>query len=299
MVFKVGDKVKYDSGDWLFYGTVTAVIENSISPCYRMTVERMAKLNCKFSITQFEFELSLDNGIENDNSDRKWEKTEMDYLKQIHHVVNRDDLSKVVEKADENPPKRARAGAWERNLALYQKGERSNAIYTWINRNRLLYKLNKIQKDKLDILLSINFPFESKKRKVREAKPEKAEQPKSAVKDKPKRTNAKAWERNLELFKKGEKNNSVYTWISRNRKMFHSNALSEEQLNQLKEANFRFEEPQREKQMDSWDRQFRLWKNGNRNPSLQVWRETSVKRFVAGKLSQDRINKLKEIGILK
>ena len=61
MKYQVGENVKYDSGDWWFYGTVTAVIENSICPSYRMNVERMVKKNCKFSITQFEFELEADN----------------------------------------------------------------------------------------------------------------------------------------------------------------------------------------------------------------------------------------------
>ena len=55
MKYQVGDQVKYDSGDWWFYGNVTAVIENAICPCYRVNVEKMVKKNCKFAITQFEF----------------------------------------------------------------------------------------------------------------------------------------------------------------------------------------------------------------------------------------------------
>jgi len=255
-------------------------------------------MNCKFSITQFEFELSSENEIENDN---------LDYLQQINHHKSEDVSSNVVEQVDENKENKVKVRAWERNLALFQKGERSNTIYTWINRNRHLYKSNKIPKEKLDILMSINFPFESKRKRgknvknvknVKDEKGEKGEQPQNLINEKPKRK-SKTWERNLELFKKGEKSNSVYTWISRNRKMFHANKLSKEQLKKLEEANFLFEVQPKEEQINNWEKQFRLWKNGNRNPSLQIWRETSVKRFVAGKLSQDRVAKLKEVGILK
>jgi hypothetical protein len=64
MKFKIGDKVKYDGGDWWFYGTVTAIFEHSMSPCYRLSIDRMEKKNCKFAITQFEFELEADNDAE-------------------------------------------------------------------------------------------------------------------------------------------------------------------------------------------------------------------------------------------
>ena len=57
MKYKVGDKLRCDGGDWWFYGTVSAVFEHSVCPCYRLSVERMEKKTCKFSITQFEFEL--------------------------------------------------------------------------------------------------------------------------------------------------------------------------------------------------------------------------------------------------
>jgi len=277
MVFKVGDKVKYDNGDWLFYGTVSAIIENSISPCYRLTVERMEKMNCKFSITQFEFELALEKEVD----------------KSLNPILE------VATQEVEKRPKKGRAGAWERNLESFQKGERSNSINTWISRNRQLFKSKELPKEKLDKLTSINFPFEAKGRKGKAVKKAKMERPRKQVEVKPKRTNSTAWEQNYELFKNGEKSNTVYAWISGNRKKYKANKLSEYQLNKLTEANFQFEVPPRENQLDSWHRQFRLWKNGNRTPSLQSWRETSVKRFVQGRLSQERISKLKEVGILK
>ena len=64
MKYEIGDKLRYDGGDWWFYGTVSAVFEHSICPCYRLSVERMEKKSCKFSITQFEFDLEADQMIE-------------------------------------------------------------------------------------------------------------------------------------------------------------------------------------------------------------------------------------------
>ena len=286
MAFKVGDKVKYDSGEWLFYGTVSAVFDNSINPCYRVTVDRMVKTNCKYSITQFEFELALDSGVPKE-------------VIPIQDVPMQEDLPKVVETEKGKRPGRAKTGAWERNLALFQKGERSNSINTWMSRNRLLYKSNKLSKDKLDTLMAANFPFEARKRKEQAAKPEKVEPPQNLIKEKPKRTQASAWEKNFELFRSGDKNNTVYAWISRNRKMYHAKKLSKEQINKLTAANFQFDAPPRERLSDdSWDKQFRLWQNGNRSRSLEIWKENSLKRFNTGKLSQERIDKLKEAGIL-
>ena len=61
MKFKIGDKVKYDGGEWLFYGSVNAIFDHSISPCYRINVDKIIKKSCKFSITQFEFEIESDD----------------------------------------------------------------------------------------------------------------------------------------------------------------------------------------------------------------------------------------------
>ena len=41
MKFKIGDKVKYDGGEWLFYGSVNAIFDHSISPCYRINGFRL------------------------------------------------------------------------------------------------------------------------------------------------------------------------------------------------------------------------------------------------------------------
>ena len=304
MVFKVGDNVKYESGDWLFYGTVTAIIENSITPCYRLNVERMEKKKCTFSITQFEFELALDSDLAIDKEKLKWENSEIEYLKQIQEIKSKIEppaVIEVVEKVEEIPIPQIEtiSGAWDRNFVSFQKGERNNAIYTWINRNRRLFQLSKLPQEKLDLLKSINFPFKTDKKKDQIVIQEKVEQPQQLPTEKPKKTHANAWERNLELYKKGEKSNNLYAWISRNRKMYHANKLSEDQLSKLSSVNFPFDVSFQEKTVDSWEKQFRLWKNGNRNRSLQVWRERSVKRFVQGKLPQGKIDKLKEIGILK
>ena len=56
MKYQIGERVKYDTGDWIFFGTISAIIENSIHPCYRLIVDRMEKKNCKLSITHFEFD---------------------------------------------------------------------------------------------------------------------------------------------------------------------------------------------------------------------------------------------------
>jgi len=42
------------------------------------------------------------------------------------------------------------------------------------------------------------------------------------------------------------------------------------------------------------------WKKGDRKSvKIQQWKQRSVRRFVEGKLAANRIEKLKEVGILK
>jgi len=204
MKFQVGDKVKYESGDWWFCGAVTAVIENSICPSYRLHVDTMIKKNCKFAITQFEFELEADDTIDSHIAKSRLEKSENQYIKQLNTFQNNtilppvvpSDITKIeaepiikpakkekviimpnpVETLTENvdtpmatdikpqKPKLKRDKAWENVLELYQNGVKSNQIYTWMYQNRKLYNSGKLPDRKLEKLIEINFPFEVKKK---------------------------------------------------------------------------------------------------------------------------------------
>ena len=236
MKYKVGDKVRYDGGDWWFYGTVSAVFEHSISPCYRLNVDRMEKKSCKFSITQFEYELEAHNEIVDVGRDkRRWKDSEIESLqvpdtkpekkkrgrrKKIQEPVSELNQEAEPEKVESSSkPKRGRKrDAWQINFALYQNGEKSNAISTWVAQNRREYKTGKLKEVRLDKLLGINFPFEV----VRKGKP------------------------------------------------------------------------------DNWDHRLDEWKKGERKSKLvQQWKQRSITQYTAGKLSTDRIAKLKEVGILK
>ena len=141
---------------------------------------------------------------------------------------------------------------------------------------------------------------------VRNEKPvirEKTAWTQKTDKEPKKRKIEEAWDENLKAYRNGEKSDLIRKWISRNRKKYREDTLPAEKYEKLIEINFPFEPFEaapKVKKTNSWDRQLEEWKKGNRKSiQIQQWKQRSIRRFVEGKLSKDRIVKLKEVGILK
>jgi hypothetical protein len=296
MKYKVGEKVRYDGGDWWFYGTVSAVFEHSICPCYRLNVERMEKKNCKFSITQFEFELESDIEIENGEDKRIWENSEVEDLKKYYSLLNIEDLSKVLKRSPQAIEEKWQKMTPEKKQETEPKPEKKTKQKPELKQETEQIKVELQQ--------------------IQEKKPRM-------------RKTTDAWDNNLELYCQGKKSNVLNAWKSKNRKDFQTGILAKDKYDKLMEINFPFDvdkrykpttkktksekdetpqKPQKEplrdiviaKKSNSWDRQLEEWKKGDRKSTkIQLWKQRSIRRYTQGKLSSDRIAKLKEVGILK
>jgi len=274
MKYQVGQKVKYDSGDWWFYGTVTAVIENAICPCYRINVEWMEKKECKFSISQFEFDLT----------------TEMPPMLLPEPVVVLPAPKPIVVIPEPEPVTKKRRGRKPKAAPEQQA---------------------------LDLTMEMPPTLQPKpilEPKVVKPKPVKI--PVSQASQKPKRKNSnkeETWNRNFENYVAGVKNHAIYTWASQNRRMYQSNALSKNQIDKLEEINFQFELRKHPKRIiveeedhkknfymsDAWwDHKISQWKKGG-NSFMHQWQHKCEKLYQSGKLSDVRVAKLKELGILQ
>ena len=274
MKYKIGDKVKCDGGDWWFYATVSAVFEHSISPCYRLSVERMEKKSCKFSITQFEFELDpvhdVPDHVDLSKKLKRGPKKTGDKQQQIQPEVSLTDVSqnadmvlqihpgaeepksetekkqrrkkKAVLQKEDNPEKiediqkTKTSEAWYKNLEMYQKGQKSGSLYNWVSINRKLYQSGELTDEKLEKLNEINFPFVADRKKA-----EKVALTQQSTNEKPKRKRGEAWDINLESYRKGEKSSIINAWIALNRKEYKTGKLPETKLDKLLEINFPFE----------------------------------------------------------
>ena len=255
MKYKVDDKVRYDGGDWWFYGTVSAVFEHSISPCYRLNVERMEKKSCRFSITQFEFELEpWGNAVASGKDERKREKVVESTPPQKERVIRKRKTTdaKNIESA---PPqkegvirKRKTTDAWDKNLESYRKEEKSNVLRAWVAKNRKDYKTGILSAEKFEKLKEINFPFEIDKQTSDLPKKEVKRQRRKKQQNEPsKQSISGAWEKNLESYRKGERSVAVFNWISLNRKLHETGTLSKEKFEKLQEINFDFGRKRRPK----------------------------------------------------
>ena len=266
MKFQVGEKVKYDSGDWWFYGTVTAVIENSICPSYRVSVDKMEKKNCRFSITQFEFELGAGHEVESE-----WENFENVYLKKYAVPQQNEELPKDIKQEPvqiqeptpkmetklepemkmEQEPEPKQELKQEPELKMEPKQEPE--LKTEPKQEPELKTETKQEPETVKELSLISelvttpteLEPEKKQRKKRvpkqELNQENVETPQEPKQETPRRRRGDAWDRNYELYIQGNRSNLIHAWVSQNRKLYKLGELKDEKLEKLIAINFPFE----------------------------------------------------------
>ena len=231
MKYKIGDKVKYDDGEWLLYGTVSAVYEHSVCPFYRVNIERKEKKSGRHSIVQFEFELEADNiAVDNEKEQRQWLNSEIEYLKEYYGVHHITDIAKVLKRGIEE---------------IEEK-----------------WKLVKAEPERILKMEPKPEPIEKRRRRRKqeppvleqepEQEPEKLELAQKPKEETPKKTRGKrgeAWGRNLENYRKGEKSNTISTWMAQNRREYKNGKLPEEKFEKLMQINFPFDAGTKKKRM--------------------------------------------------
>jgi hypothetical protein len=213
MKYKIGDRVKYDDGEWMLYGTVSAVYEQTICPFYRVNIERKEKKNGKYSIVQFEFELETDREVvESEKEKRNWNDTEIEYLKTYYGAHNIEDMAKVL--------KRTTAEIEDEWKLVNSEPE---------------------PKPKQEL--------KGKQSRKRKLKPEPESESEEEITQKSEKETLKrkrgkrgeAWSRNFEQYRKGEKSNVISTWMAQNRREYKSGKLSEAKFEKLVGINFPFD----------------------------------------------------------
>jgi hypothetical protein len=323
MKYKIGDHVKYDSGEWRFYGTVSAVVENSISPCYRIVVERMEKVKCGFSSMQFEFELEVDS--RQAGSSRPGEKPVLPAGQlpvtpepaAVQLPATPEQAIAVPEKVKTGAGSRPISDAWFRNLDAYIRGERTTVTRAWARDNTLGYRAGRLNKEKLEKLLEINFPFDAIKSRVLPNVQPQAPAKAPAAEKAPAPAKASAamssWDLNLQEYISGVKSGKIDDWAYRTRSRYRRGALPKEQIDKLELIGFDFNptgmkidtvKPGRPAGKTGihgtsissvWEQNLQAYARGERAGKVDDWARRNRRNYERGKLSDEKLKKLIEI----
>ena len=212
------------------------------------------------------------------------------------------------------------ASAWDRNFAMYRDFVENDGICClpnkkanmnkWIYVQRRKKRLGKLQKDRIDRLNEIGFRWSA----------QRASSPSEGID-----TFATAWDRNFAMYRDFVEENGIYcapernstmgTWISKQRKMNSLGELKKDQMEKLNNIGFLWSggsasmpPQQSDSYTDVWDRHFAMYrafveKNGvgfapEKNSKMSNWVSGQRKLMKIGRLQKDRMDKLNEIGFL-